>query len=373
MGQLHFLPHKQEEEHHALIQISRALYERPLMWKVGILSICALFLSTNVVAGFFSQDTSIETSFLNADEVVNFQPTASSGNGFLVKPSLQTSDGKRTGVNDILKYTVKSGDTISRIASRFNITSETILSVNNLNAKDVLRQGQELTILPVDGLLYKVQKDDSLEKVAQKFNIEKSTIIAQNKIENDALAVDKEIIIPGAKKVSITPPALPKNVPSQTTTRFASLSFNPSDKVSKKTPAVQPETNGFAGQLAWPVAGGGKISQRFSYSHPAIDITYDNGVTHPSIIAADEGVVVEAEQSGWNGGYGNVIVIDHGNGIQTRYAHNSEVYVSVGDHVKRGQVIGKMGNTGRVYGKTGIHSHFEVIVNGKRVNPLLYY
>jgi murein DD-endopeptidase MepM/ murein hydrolase activator NlpD len=339
---------------------------------VGIISLCALFLSTNIVAEFFSQDPSMEISFVNDHTVVDFQPTTPLGNGFLVKPSLQTTDGERVGVNDILTYTVKSGDTLSHIAERFHVSIETVMAANNLNEQSLIHPGQTLTILPVNGLLYTVQKDDTLEKIAQKFHVDKSAIIAQNNIKNDILPIDKKIIIPGAKTISIDSPTVPKKVTSPTP-HIASLSLPLLNHLQKKIPVVQPEINGFDGQLAWPVAGGGKISQRFSYNHPAIDITYENGSDHPSIIAADAGIVIEAEQSGWNGGYGNVIVIDHGNGIHTRYAHNSEVYVSVGDHVKRGQVIGKMGNTGRVYGKTGIHSHFEVIVNGKRVNPLLYY
>ena len=75
---------------------------------------------------------------------------------------------------------------------------------------------------------------------------------------------------------------------------------------------------------------------------------------------------------GWNGGYGNVVVIDHGNGIQTLYAHNKTLYVQKGDIVTRGQPIAFMGNTGLVHGPTGIHLHFEVHVNGFKKNPLIY-
>jgi murein DD-endopeptidase MepM/ murein hydrolase activator NlpD len=72
-------------------------------------------------------------------------------------------------------------------------------------------------------------------------------------------------------------------------------------------------------------------------------------------------------------GYGNVIVVDHGNGMQTLYAHNTELLVSVGQYVERGQPIATMGNTGRVYGRTGVHLHFEVIVNGVKKNPVVYF
>lgn len=361
------------EEVAAVANISRAIYEKPLKWKVVVLSIGALFFSSNAVSALFIQDNLIETSFLDEEELVDFQPTGSSGDGFLVKPALQTADGERMGVSDILLYTVKSGDTISRIAARFNISSDTILAANNLSTGSIIRQGQELIILPVDGLTYKIQKDDTIDKIAKKYNVDKNAIIAQNNLKSDTLPMGKDLIIPGAKRVIIDPTIAQVSTTNKGKSRYASLNFNPSDKNVKKPPIVSDDTGGFDGQLVWPVSGGGRISQRYSSRHPATDITYGGSTKYPSILAADSGVVVQAETSGWNGGYGDVIVIDHGGGIKTRYAHNSEVYVSVGDNVRRGQVISKMGNTGRVYGKTGIHLHFEVIVRGKRVNPLLYY
>ena len=98
--------------------------------------------------------------------------------------------------------------------------------------------------------------------------------------------------------------------------------------------------------------------------HPGIDIANDMGTP---IVATADGIVVVA---GWNsGGYGNMVDIDHGNGIMTRYGHASQVVVSAGQHVKRGQVIALMGSTGF---STGPHVHYEVHVNGQRVNPISY-
>lgn len=113
---------------------------------------------------------------------------------------------------------------------------------------------------------------------------------------------------------------------------------------------------------------GCSYTQYYNPGHYAVDIQQKGG---GPIYAAEAGTVVRAD-TGWNGGYGNVIEIDHGNGLITLYAHNKELYVKVGDQVTRGQNISFMGNTGRVYGKTGIHVHFEVIVNGVKKNPLLY-
>ena len=103
--------------------------------------------------------------------------------------------------------------------------------------------------------------------------------------------------------------------------------------------------------------------------HWAVDIA---DVSKPPIKAAADGTVVKS-QCGWNSGYGCVIVLDHGDGFQTLYAHLSELDVTVGGVVKQGWKIGTMGNTGRVYGKTGIHLHFEVVDNGRKKNPLAYY
>lgn len=126
--------------------------------------------------------------------------------------------------------------------------------------------------------------------------------------------------------------------------------------------------------VVWPVAAPTRLSQGFSARHTGMDISYksaDN--TALPIVAAAAGKVVEAKTSGWNGGYGNVIVVDHGNGYMTRYGHNSKVLVKVGDEVESGQKIAVMGRTGRVYGMTGIHLHFELIKKGKRMNPASCY
>ena len=116
-----------------------------------------------------------------------------------------------------------------------------------------------------------------------------------------------------------------------------------------------------SGKLVWPASG--KLTQYFVWYHKAIDIA---NRASPNILAADSGRVTVA---GWpdGGGYGNRVLIDHGNGYQTLYAHLSRVYVLPGQSVNRGDAIGQMGSTGR---STGIHLHFEVIVGGGSINPL---
>jgi len=120
----------------------------------------------------------------------------------------------------------------------------------------------------------------------------------------------------------------------------------------------------------------GFITQAFTDGHHAVDIANEDengvGISSP-ILAVKDGTVTEVVTGVYDGGYGNNFTIDHGNGVQTFYAHCAEVYVAVGDTVSQGQVIATTGDTGRVFGATGIHLHFEMMVNGDKVNPFDYF
>ena len=116
----------------------------------------------------------------------------------------------------------------------------------------------------------------------------------------------------------------------------------------------------------WIRPTSGSITQGYHSGHLAYDIADSS---RPPIYAAAGGTVVHASSGTWGGGYGNNIIIDHGNGYKTLYAHCTELYVQEGDEVTQGQVIAKMGNTGNVRGRTGIHLHFELIYNGVKINP----
>lgn len=141
-------------------------------------------------------------------------------------------------------------------------------------------------------------------------------------------------------------------------------------KTVQKVPSDAPKS---CPGMLWPVEGSKSLSRGFIGGHKGLDIQ-SNGRSIP-ILAALGGKVIQAETNSRigdksaHGGYGNVIVIDHGNGYQTRYGHNSKVLVKVGDEVKAGDQIAVMGKTGKVFGQTGIHLHFEVIKNGQRINP----
>jgi murein DD-endopeptidase MepM/ murein hydrolase activator NlpD len=116
----------------------------------------------------------------------------------------------------------------------------------------------------------------------------------------------------------------------------------------------------------------GLLTQGYMEGHEGFDIAAKNEGEHPDILAVQSGTVLEVSTETWAEGSGNFVLIDHGQGFVSKYAHCNEILVKAGDEVTQGQLIAKMGNTGRVYGPTGIHLHFELIQDGERVNPALY-
>ena len=159
--------------------------------------------------------------------------------------------------------------------------------------------------------------------------------------------VGQKLIIPGGRKIYTA---------SSQTARGASA--------GSITDLFKPENlkSIVSNKLAWPTVGA-RITQYYSWRHHAIDVANKTGTP---IYATDAGVI---EVAGWGTGYGNQIVIDHGGGRKSRYAHMSKFYVKKGQAVKKGQVIGAIGSTGR---STGPHLHFEYIINGVKYNPLNY-
>lgn len=244
----------------------------------------------------------------------------------------------------IIEYTVVEGDTISSIAQKFGVSEDTIRWQNKLDKKGKIKVGQTLEILPVTGVSHKVQKGDTVYSIAKKYDASPQAIVdfPYNTFTNDEtfdLAVGQIIIVPDGV------------MPAESQT-------GPVERIRQITPDAG--TVVASGSFVWPAAG--TITQRFSWYHKGIDIANKSA---PDVLAADAGKVVVA---GWpdNYGYGNRVVIDHGNGYKTLYAHLSVIYVKVGQTVSRGSAIGKMGSTGR---STGTHLHFEVIKSGTYLNP----
>ncbi len=247
---------------------------------------------------------------------------------------------------EVVDYQVQKGDTVSSIAQKFGISAETIRWQNNLSAKGTIKEGQTLQILPITGVAHTVKKGDTVYSIAKKYDIDPQGIVNYpfNSFSNDEtfqLAIGQVVIVPDGVK-----PAEILTAPSPM-------------RIRQLTPDAG--TIAGLGIFVWPASG--TISQRFVWYHKGLDIA---NKAAPDVLAADSGRVLIA---GWPDayGYGNRVIIDHGNGYRTLYAHLSRIYVVPGQGVSRGSSIGKMGSTGR---STGTHLHFEVISNGGNINPL---
>ncbi len=267
-----------------------------------------------------------------------------------------TSDGQQS--EEVRSYTVEGGDTLSSIAQKFGISTNTVLWANNLADTAVIKPGQTLTILPVSGVAYTVQKNDTTDSIAKKFNSTTDKILAFNRITgSEGLNTGDQIIIPDG---SITPTPQPTPTPTSSSSNSSS---NSSGKKITFLNIPAPSRVAAGARLLWPAIFH-KLNQYFHYGHTGIDI--DARVGQP-IYAASDGVVSEVKYERY--GYGFHVVINHGGGMSTLYAHQSKIIAHVGQTVSRGDIIGYVGMTGRT---TGPHLHFEVRINNTPVNPLSY-
>ncbi len=244
-------------------------------------------------------------------------------------------------------YVVRKDDTLPQIAILFDVTVNTILWANDLEKGATIRSGQILVILPVNGVQHSVKKGDTIESIARKYKGDKTEIREFNDIgAGHILAVGDIIIIPGGIEVSIETPESTSVVAVPKTARSRMIAKYPSHE----------------GYYTHPFPTMVRKSQKI-HGFNGVDLA---GRIGEAILAAADGVVV-ISRSGWNGGYGNYIIIEHSNGTQTLYGHMNALYVAPGVRVDKGQSIGEVGNTGRVFPKPsttcpqcGAHLHFEV-------------
>ena len=244
------------------------------------------------------------------------------------------------------EYNVQSGDTISGIGEKFKISADAIKYVNNLTDFSVLKIGQSLVIPPISGLVHEVEDGDTLDSIAEKYDVAPQAVADFNYIlDTSKLAIGDELVIPGAK------------VPQQVI-----IPTIPSVITSPNVPPASPSSN----FCVWPTSVR-IITQYFTWYHNGVDIAVPRGRGMPPIYSCTQGTVVRAGWDPW--GLGLHVRIDHGNGYETVYGHMSELYVSYGQSVGRGTVIGAMGNTGR---STGAHLHFMLKYFGVPQNPFNY-
>jgi murein DD-endopeptidase MepM/ murein hydrolase activator NlpD len=237
---------------------------------------------------------------------------------------------------------VQAGDDLVGIAARFGLRRETLIWANKSLEADpgTLYVGQELYILPIDGVYYTIKQGDTLLAIAERFQVSVEAILNgeyyAGSLLGGQLEAGHKLVIPGGVKP-----------------------FKPLEVRLPPQPTVSATPHG-TGNWVWPV--GGYISQGYWELHRAIDIATRHG---DLVMAADAGTVVYAEW-GW-AGYGNLVVVDHGNGFRSYYGHLYGFYVDVGEQVERGQPLGALGNTGL---STGPHLHFEIREDGVLRDPL---
>jgi murein DD-endopeptidase MepM/ murein hydrolase activator NlpD len=260
----------------------------------------------------------------------------------LISPEITDPEAVIKQRDKIIDYVVQPGDVLGTIASKFGININTLIWENNLSYYSTIRPGQTLKILPINGLTHKIKKGETLKSIANTYKADVNKIIEFNKLASaDDLQINEQLIVPGGVKQAVAAQ------PTYSVTKIFSA------------PAAAPSGS----KLQWPT-NSYRITQYYSWLHTGLDIGNPTG--NP-VYASEDGKIIRA---GWNNsGYGYFIEIDHGNGLHTLYAHLSKIYVKVGEIISRSQVIGAIGSTGR---STGPHLHFEVRVNGSRVNPLGY-
>lgn len=257
-------------------------------------------------------------------------------NNALVSPRNPMGVFPNQSHDQILIYTVQSGDTPGFIAERFGISLNTLLWANNLRTASRIKQGDELVILPVTGVQYEIKKGDTLESIAKRFRGDAGEIVGYNGLlPGEPLEVGGLIIIPDGELI-IVPQAAPQSVQS----RFAGL----------------PE---FSGYYMRPVIGGRnarvtKANPHGIHGYNGVDLSNSCGLP---VLASADGTVIVARTTGWNGGYGKYVVIAHPNGTQTLYGHLNVIAVSPGQSVSQGSRIAAIGSTGN---STGCHVHFEI-------------
>jgi murein DD-endopeptidase MepM/ murein hydrolase activator NlpD len=280
--------------------------------------------------------------------------------------------GQDTGVpvtnrpRELTKYIVVAGDTVFGIALKFGLRPETILWSNFETLKDnfdLISIGQEFTIPPEDGLIIEVEAGDTIDGLARRYKVGPEAIVRDpvNGLSdiNQPLSIGQTIFVPGGERETVVW-QIPKPV-----------------EVRRTAAGVRVYKVGVCGEVAIPALGSGSFvypanrrylsGYNFGRYHPGLDFA---GRLGEPIYASDGGTVIYAGYSlnaaGTPVGYGQYVVLDHGNGYQTLYAHASQLYVSCGQQVGKGAVIAAVGSIGK---STGPHLHYEIRNGGIAINP----
>lgn len=295
---------------------------------------------------------------------------------------------------DGLSYIVKPGDTLLAIASRYSIPVENIQKSNiignalQINQKLFIPGAEKINEIIVAEVTPEEQTQDQPQQnnqpapvadqstnnfvatippdstVTEEIPNLPSTSKLQPKSDQDAV---NQVELPQRGDLALVQDQVVVDPDPDILTKPAVAQVTETPVITAPAVIGSPENYDTAPATSeeWGKVTNGQITNGYKAGHYALDIA---DRSKPPIWASRGGTVITAKY-GWNGGYGNYIIIDHGDGYQTLYAHNEELYVEEGEQVVKGQVISKMGNTGNVYGVTGIHVHYECVSDGVKINP----
>lgn len=297
-----------------------------------------------------SDDGLLDIGFQQDVEIIETYVSASQINSLDEAVELVTKEKEENKI-----YEVVQGDTLSGIANQFSLTLDEILAMNpDFSEEGYIQIGDRLNVtIPEPELSVVVDKQETYEEsynLPVEYVYNDSQYTTYSNVLSEGTAGYRQVVadvtyVNGLETARVI---LDEQVISEATARVVEVG------------TVTPPT------FIKPLSGGTLTSgygARWGSFHRGVDWSCSTGT---SIMASSGGTIIQA---GWNGTYGYSITISHGNGVQTRYAHLSRVLVNVGEYVKQGTVIGRSGNTGN---STGPHLHFEVIINGSRVNPFSY-
>ncbi len=336
-----------------------------LAWGIAVIMtaimIYAILVRTGVVAAEQPAQDAAETLDLNEPPAIVQLPVFDSSE--LVQAVLRQVN-PRTIVptrprEEAVKYTVEAGDSVFGIAQYFNLAPETVLWANYEVLNDdphLISVGQELYIPPTDGVLYKWKEGDSIEKVTGTFKADPQDLLLwpgnDIDITNPVIQPDQMVMIPGGEREFRTwvVPTIPRGAAGVNTSIYG--------------PGACDTSAGGAfgsGTFIYPAPNTVLSGNDYWGGHLALDFA---AATGDPIYATDSGLVVYSGAVG--GGYGIMVMIDHGNGYQSLYAHLSATTVRCGASVGQGAVIGRAGSTGN---STGPHLHFEIRYFGGFINP----
>ena len=325
------------------------LFAHPNSAKASFFSFVSDLFSTPADASETSPLNSQNVTLLKAAVNVDPNPTKIDQLPIIVDSSSLLAEADPTGngtstidtfdSSQINIYVVREGDTLPQIAKTFGVTDKTIMIANDMTSSKLV-EGQRLIILPVSGIQHIVKSGETIQGIAKAYKIDAQEILQYNHIENNSkIAIGDLIFVPSDVMPSKSTPA----------------------KSSGGNPILSaPTIGGFASSKTLIDTIGYFIQPLVNYrktqalhGHNGIDLAASVG--EPILAAASGEVIIS--RNGWNGGYGNYIVIQHDNGTQTVYGHASQLLVTEGQFVKQGQKIALVGNTGK---STGPHLHIEV-------------